>query len=314
MRILLVGAGTVGQVFGHHLQRGGAEIGFLVRPKYAELVRRGFDMDPRNPGRGRERLEQFEVTTEHDASGWDQVWLCIPSTALDGEWLETLAASSSAPLVSFSAGLPAQARLNAVAPGRIATAVIAYSAWTAPLPGASGPPGTAWWTPPLMSCVFAGPGAEAAAETLTRGGLRAKVTDAEAALARGASLLTPLIAAMECGGWTFAGLRVPALSRLTAAAMAEASFVSAAVGGHPVGLLPRGLSGLMVRVLTRLAPWVAPFDLETFFRVHFTKVGPQTSRTLGGWIEAGRSRGLSVSALSELHDRLLVTREEPAPR
>jgi ketopantoate reductase len=33
MRALVVGAGAVGQVYGHHLARGGADVAFYVRPK-----------------------------------------------------------------------------------------------------------------------------------------------------------------------------------------------------------------------------------------------------------------------------------------
>ena len=35
-RVLIVGAGSVGQVYGRHLQLGGAEVRFLVRPQYVE--------------------------------------------------------------------------------------------------------------------------------------------------------------------------------------------------------------------------------------------------------------------------------------
>ena len=34
LRVLLVGAGAVGQVYGYHLQKGGAQVAFFVRPKH----------------------------------------------------------------------------------------------------------------------------------------------------------------------------------------------------------------------------------------------------------------------------------------
>jgi hypothetical protein len=37
----------------------------------------------------------------------------------------------------------------------------------------------------------------------------------------------------------------------------------------------------VVRVATRLAPWIVPFDLEAFFRAHYTKVAGQTRSFLG---------------------------------
>lgn len=35
MKVLVVGAGSVGQVLGAHLQAGGAQVEFLVKPAYA---------------------------------------------------------------------------------------------------------------------------------------------------------------------------------------------------------------------------------------------------------------------------------------
>ena len=40
----MIGAGAIGQAFGHHFQRGGADVTFLVRPKYAAEARAGLRM------------------------------------------------------------------------------------------------------------------------------------------------------------------------------------------------------------------------------------------------------------------------------
>ena len=44
LRCLLVGAGSVGQVYGCHLKRGGAEVRYLVRSAYVEDARKGFTL------------------------------------------------------------------------------------------------------------------------------------------------------------------------------------------------------------------------------------------------------------------------------
>ena len=46
LRVCIVGAGAVGQVYGLHLQRGGAEVSFLVRDKYAEETAAGMVLHP----------------------------------------------------------------------------------------------------------------------------------------------------------------------------------------------------------------------------------------------------------------------------
>ena len=84
MRALIVGAGAVGQVYGYHLQQAGWEVGFLVRPKYAEAARSGFTLYPLNkPHRGRPvRFEGLEVYDSAEAAAeqsWDQVWLAVSS-------------------------------------------------------------------------------------------------------------------------------------------------------------------------------------------------------------------------------------------
>ena len=43
-KVLLLGAGAVGQVYAYHLALAGAEIGFKVRPKYVEETTAGFDL------------------------------------------------------------------------------------------------------------------------------------------------------------------------------------------------------------------------------------------------------------------------------
>ncbi len=88
MKVLLVGAGAVGLVYGYHLQKGGADVSFFVREKYLNDVARGFRMDPLGCSRGGAALFTDVVglsTVEEVASHtWDQVWLCISATGLRG--------------------------------------------------------------------------------------------------------------------------------------------------------------------------------------------------------------------------------------
>ncbi len=313
-RVLIVGAGAVGQVYGRHLQRGGASVGYLVRPRYAARVREGFAMANLNRGPAVERFEGFEVLEDLDAvraSAWDQLWLCISSPALQGDWLgPTLAAVGSARVVSFTPGLRDGELLGSYLPAeRRLKGLITFSAWEAPLPGApSGPAHLAYWSPPLSPNLFEGPGAAEIAAQLRAGGLSARQGPAEAMTARGSSILLPAVAAMECAGWTFAGLRSAPWAGLAGRAAAEALAISSAhlgVGSGPMGILAG--AGLL-RLLSHAAPLVAPFDIERFFEVHFRKVGQQTSLALKSWIAEGQGRGLPVQALQELDEALTRSR------
>ena len=313
-RILLVGAGAVGQVYARHLQRGGATVSFFVRPRYREELEHGVWMWPLNQGRQAIRFEAFEVLsslTEVAASTWDQVWLCVSSPALrQGDWLDGLiAAIGDATLVTLQPGLEDRALLLARLPAeRLVSGMITFIAWAAPLPGEQlSPPGIMVWVPPLSPSPFSGDPArvEAIVNRLRSGGLAAReVADVAANTAIGSGVLLPFIASLETAGWTFAGFRAGGASAMAVAAIREAVAVSAAYHAvkPPFGL--RLLAPWMLRLASRLVPRVAPFDVETYLRYHFTKVGDQTRAGLETWISEGARRGLSVEALRRLRAAL----------
>ena len=50
MKVLVVGAGAVGQVYGWHLKRGGVDLTFYVKEKYRAEVEAGLTVYPLNEG------------------------------------------------------------------------------------------------------------------------------------------------------------------------------------------------------------------------------------------------------------------------
>ena len=133
MRVLLVGAGAVGQVYGYYLQKAGWDVSFLVKEKYAMSMRKGLTLYPLNrPSPWEPRnfhgygtlFEPSEVRKNR----WDQVWFCVSSTALDGEWLEPLlAAIGDATLVSLQPGMEDQRRLaDRVGADRLVSGLIGF--------------------------------------------------------------------------------------------------------------------------------------------------------------------------------------------
>ena len=91
-RVLIVGAGSVGQAYGFHLQRAGCAVSYLVRERYKEAASLGFKVHCLN-GRlkGRHTFVPDGVCTaltkDHN---YTQIWLAVSSTALQGEWLKAL--------------------------------------------------------------------------------------------------------------------------------------------------------------------------------------------------------------------------------
>lgn len=309
MRVLIVGAGSVGQVYGWYLQKGGAEVWVHVRDKYADEARAGFVLYP--PGVTTPvRFVPSGITMTPEQIGaqtWDQVWLCVPSTALLGPGIPAIAAQiGGAALVSMLPGLRDREVLTAMCrPENLVIGLITFSSWHAPLTTEPLPePGMAWWNPPLTPNLFEGPRAAEPVAALKAGGAPAAKGAATQSAAMGSSFLTAVVAAMEVGGWTFAGLRTSENAGMATRAGREALTISAAhlgIGKGPFGML---MSPMMIGLATRVVPFVAPMDFEAFLRVHFSKVGDQTALALDVWITEGTKRGLPVAALTELREAL----------
>lgn len=317
-RILVVGAGRVGQVYGHHVGKGGASVTVLVRPRHDAEARAGYRMvHVHSTGRRDASRFEPEVVTSIDALArserFDEAWLCVATNALEDAWLADLAAATApATLVSFQPGLGVRERLHRAAdPTRVVQGMITFLAWESPLPGSEDPrerdaePGTAYFVPPLETIAVSGGSqrrALAVVDSLRSGGLSAHlVQDVEAELAFSTAVLMPAIGTLELAEWSFSKFREGDLADLAAAATRETLAVTEAETGRSTPLFAHALEvPLLLRLGTRIAPVVAPLDIETYLRVHFTKVGPQTRLLLAGYGERARRRELPCEAIEAI--------------
>ena len=314
MRALVVGAGAVGQVYARHLQRGGTEVAFLVKERYAAELREGLTLYPWNEGRppAPVAFRGFGVltsTAEVARQSWDQVWLCISSTALRGPWLDLLlGAAGEATLVALQPGLEDRDYLLQRWPEeRLVSGAIALISYQALLPGESWPrPGVAYWFPPLSPSPFSGPPrrVHAVVKALRMGGCPAKRhPDVPGWSAVPSAIMMPVLLALEAEGWSLRALRrSPLLARAAEAAREALAMVAAHRREKPSAIRsllgPRTLS-----LLLAVAPRVMPFDFEAYLRYHFTKVGDQTQAMVATYVQTARAHGLPHAALEELAGR-----------
>jgi 2-dehydropantoate 2-reductase len=310
MRVLIVGAGPVGQVFGHHLARGGADVTFLVKPQYAADCRRGFALYPlgRKP-RQAQQLAGFGVIAapaEAAATRWDHVYLTVSSIGLTaGGWLAELAAATGdAAIVVLQPNLDDRAFVTSVvAPDRVVDGVIGFLAYHAPLPGETRfpGPGTAYWLPPAPS-PFSGARAAEVVAALRRGKLPAKqIRDAAAAAPFQSAVLYALLVALEAARWSFAELRTGDRLQLAARAAAQAMAIVSRQRGRPIPWRIRLVARpVVLRIALRLARWIAPLDLETYLRIHFTKLGDQTRAGIASYLAHGQTAGMATDAIAQL--------------
>lgn len=324
-RVLVIGAGAVGQVFGRHLARAGAALTFFVREKYADEVRRGFDMYPLAMTRGRRahlspvRFEGFDVITsleEIAARRFDQVYITLPSNAVRGAFMTELAAAlgtdpDGATLVSLQPMADDREAILAagVPESRLVSGMISFIAYAAPLEGeARFPrPGMAYWFPPLSPSPFSGPDARtrAVVALLTRGGLPARRhRDVPRAVGFPSVIGMAYLTALEAVDWSLRALRASSELALAARAGREAIAIVARTWGPPAPIARLGMALAVRPVLVTLALWFAervmPLPLEAYLRTHFTKVGEQTRLIVSSVIADGRAASLPVRELEAL--------------
>lgn len=308
-RVLIVGARAVGQVFGRHLQAGGAHVDVLVRPSQVEAARAGFVMYPLNRHHPRREPVRFVPDDVLDApeaipsDRYDQVYLCLPSPALHAEGLvAAVAAHAGEAIVTFITAAIGDRELMAshVPEERLVQAFIGLISYAAPLPGEAVPePGTAYWFPPMVRSGVAGPDAarDAVASALEAGGLPAQSLSAMQTSGMSGAVLMPHLLALEACGWSLSTLRgSPRLAEAGAATDEARAIVAAREGLDAPGHLPPTLMWLVLAG----APWVFPFPLEAYLERHFTKVGDQTRLNVRKSIEQGRALELPTPHLEAL--------------
>ncbi|XXF80785.1 2-dehydropantoate 2-reductase N-terminal domain-containing protein [Myxococcaceae bacterium GXIMD 01537] len=311
-RVLLVGAGAVGQVFAKYLLDAGCDVSFFVREKYADEARQGFTLYSRGllkRGYAPSTLGGFGVLTsvqEVAARGWEQVWLCVSSTALrEGDWLGELArATPGSTWVTLQPALDDRDWVAQFVPAeRLVSGVIPFISYRAPLTERESvpAPGTAFWFPPLALGAFSGPEDRLGAvlHALKAGGYPAwRVRDVARTIAVPGAVLTAFVAALESAGWSFQRFVEPASLAHFQATAREAVRVASWRTRTSAALLPL-LRPFVFRLLLPLASRLAPFNLEDYLRVHFTKVGAQTRLMLREYRDLGRDAGLPVGHLED---------------
>ena len=320
MRVLVVGAGAVGQVYGRHLQLGGADVTFLVRERYREQAKAGFDVYPLNR-RDKTlpiRFDGFGVVARPDELGgsgalgsgpFDQVWLTVSSPALRGSWLPELAAATgNATYVVLQPGHDDRAIVvrAGVSREQIVSGMISMISYHAPLPDETrfATPGMAYWFPPGSPSLFSGPAerVDRVVAALRAGKQPAKRhRDASIAAAFGSAVMMPYLVALEANGWSLSSLVRSPLASLASRAAREALAIVGATSTTHVPFGPRiARHTTIVRTGLWLARRVVPLPVESYLEAHFTKVGDQTREIVARYISLGIEAHLTVAALREL--------------
>ena len=230
-RVLIVGAGAVGQVYARHLQEAGVKVALYVRPSRLSEFADGFWMYPLNSQKLRDQGEHVHGMTLYSSpeelrdERFSQVWLCVSSTALRGPWLaEVLESAAPESVVNMTPGFDDMKLVQATFQGPVVQGLIQFMSYQTPLHLPRGwptndrmekemlrdRPGIAYWLPTGAKGLFGGceSVAKATVRTLRAGGFPAKFDKAVVTKGRvGSAVLMPLVAALELAGWRFDALK-----------------------------------------------------------------------------------------------------------
>ena len=322
MNVLIIGAGATGQIFARHLQDGGAEITFLVREPHREyfesIAQAGLPLYKLNDGRNAQPyfLRNYTVCYSIDSLPdilWDQVWFCVPSNALDPTWISDIARSTgNASMVLLSPEGNKRLDIEEKYLDRVLNGYITFIAWQSPLEGESieGPNGIAYWFPFGTKVPLLGPKERLnkVVEMLKKGGMpvmKGSLKSTGGSVRLLSSILMPLVAGLECAGWSFRAFTKSKWAKV----VSKAAFEAYQVTGKKESAFIKGLFWLFLNPFTlaiglRISPLLMPFDFEKYMKFHFTKIRSQTIWILKGMLEDAKPMGIDTPNLELLKQKI----------
>jgi ketopantoate reductase len=304
MRVLIVGAGSVGVVLSRAIeQQKGNDCTFLVRAGRKPSLERFKILDARN-GELRIRERPAVVELGQVRPGFDTVLFCVRGDQLAAALDDLGALPAGARLATVTPGPEGLALLRARHPGhpaaRVTPAFAAYSEadttvlWIPPLVKSA-----VCWEEDASSSAFA----EELADAFEAGGVPARARARAAATDLGTDAFMPLLAAYAIADYDADALTADrALLDLTGEAIGEALRVAGAPG--IAGALARRTAAPMIRAaLGSLMPRL-PDHLRIVWRVHAPKIEGQTRGMIEALVQRGHAEHRGTAALTELLRRM----------
>jgi hypothetical protein len=307
MKILIVGAGAVGLVYGHHFTNAGHQVTFLVKEKYQQTFKvdqqKGVVLYHLNKDKHLQspiRFTNFTTITEwDDANGFDLIALSISSNALRQLPLSIIndAIESSINATSLLMLHPSEEDLayltTVIAKEHILQGMITLISYqTDYINEGINPAGTAYYLPPLpMPISTSQPLRQQKKNNLklnevitlfNQSRIKAKAVTStldESQLI--SAFLITFLCVLEAADWQFKRLKNSErlLQQLSAA---QTALLPQKIIAHRV-LMPfkkRLLTALLkpwfYKILITISPRVMPLPLEAYLKKHFLKVRPQT--------------------------------------
>jgi len=342
MRVLIVGCGAVGQVYGLALQQAGATLGFLCRPAAAERLERarkqgGLPLFQVSHGRPKapivHRLKDYEAIADAAESRRfepDQIWFTTPSEVYYSDWFRDFLRQVPARRVVCFAPEGRRTEFHTEAMGdRVVFGGTTFMAWQGDLGGGAWPTGGgawptgggAWpsggggrgegvsfWRPPLGIPLA---GSQAAcrevAQLLKPAGFRVMIgKPGSHSQAVATAAMTAFVAGLELSGWSLRGYRrSPWLGRAAGACREAITGQLPRAGAFTRALLSSPVLSASFSLVALLLPLLFPFDPEKYLKFNYTKTREQTVLLLNLFMKDAADRGVPVTNIQGLLKGLL---------
>lgn len=313
--ILIIGAGSVGLVFGYYLAKAGFSVTFYIKEKYkSELETGTFLYNLRKDKKLKSPIHFTEFSTitsfgELNSKDWSQIYFCISSTALHSFDFDAFNSNikGEPSIIKLQPGIEDLELLQKHYPkDRIVEGMISLISYPCPLPTENvDQAGTAFWLPPLSPIPFSGKKKrkDEIIKTFKAAGVSA--SSSKDVFVDGlfpSAFLAGLVSSLELANWKFAELKksdelLNGFKELNNEIYGVLEQQYSLKTPLPIRLINRKW---VFKLLINLAPMLVPFDLETYLKVHFSKVKDQSLFLLKNYKDAGHKRGVSVKKITEV--------------
>lgn len=284
--ILMIGAGAVGAVYGHRLSQH-HNITFLVKEKNKHLIENGFyihNIGKDKKAKNLKHFTQFNILTYDTIStemGWDQIYLCVPGTALGHLDFSNIKTQDTS-VVLLSSGQKDKSLVEQFIPSaHIVSGMIGMLSRQWPQEDSTQALRVSYLLPPLVKMPFSSETHKRAkdiADTFKQCGFNSSVVkDAYQELLFPNIILSCLVLGLEKCNWSFKALIQNKTVR-QAIIKNNRAFIKASEQHYKtkapfaLKLITPTLLGLGARII----PKFFPLDIEAFLKFHYTKVGAQT--------------------------------------
>lgn len=310
-RVLIIGAGAVGTSYAYFLSKQ-HDVSFLVKDKYVNELKSGFLFDWMN-----KKHQETELFTDYETYGydsidpeqaWDMIIVTLATTALPKLDFTNIN-TTGATILSLSPGLDdldvLKSRLANKQYGTIVTAMISLISYTNDIDGKFA---CHYYASPAMPMPFSDienspkPQAKQVAKLFNDAGIKSKAVKSSVKSSIYPNIfLTMFVLALEAAGWSFDTLKNSgylldsmrqSIQALNTASKKEYGLMSP-IHGY---LLPN----FVLRLGLKLAPSLFPFDIETYLKQHFTKVGEQSYEHARHYIDIAKKHGVDAQVVEGL--------------